>query len=344
MCEIITAIAEENILKIIIKNKIIENKNILYKEAVLDIIKKNKNIKTIIISEKIPGEIEFRKLIKKIKNINKNINIIVIASNKKKKKELEKNNIENIYYNNIWNIYKLINKLKQEKEQNKILSKKRKINKKIYKSIYVIKKWIQLRKNNYMENKNNVIFLFGENKIDKNIVRLLIIKKLIIKNKKIILLNLKNHDIKEKNKNNKIEKLNKIKNKYYLKIDYHLKEKIINKNMKQIININNILKNKNKFVKIKILKEIIRKYSKKNYYIIFYIDDKIKYIENNLINKQNKYLALLVLENNKKNLLKLNKNYNKKINLIIINNKKNNLSKYFYQNILRNKFNKIIFI
>ncbi len=110
MREIITAIAEEKILKIIIKNKIIENKNILYKEAVLDIIKKNKNIKTIIISEKIPGEIEFRKLIKKIKNINKNINIIVIASNKKKKKELEKNNIENIYYNNIWNIYKLINK------------------------------------------------------------------------------------------------------------------------------------------------------------------------------------------------------------------------------------------
>ena len=37
MTKIITAIAEENILKKIIKNKLVENKNILYREAIIDI-------------------------------------------------------------------------------------------------------------------------------------------------------------------------------------------------------------------------------------------------------------------------------------------------------------------
>ena len=67
MTKIITAIAEENILKKIIKNKLVENKNILYREAIIDILKKDKKIDTIIISEKIPGEINFIKLLKNIK-------------------------------------------------------------------------------------------------------------------------------------------------------------------------------------------------------------------------------------------------------------------------------------
>ena len=49
------------------------------------------------------------------------------------------------------------------------------------------------------------------------------------------------------------------------------------------------------------------------------------------------------MENNKENLLKLNRNINKdkKINFIILNYQKNNISKYFYKIILKNKFNKI---
>ena len=61
MTKIITAIAEENILKKIIKNKLVENKNILYREAIIDIVKKDKKINIIIISEKIPGEISLKK-------------------------------------------------------------------------------------------------------------------------------------------------------------------------------------------------------------------------------------------------------------------------------------------
>ena len=108
MTKIVTAIYEENILRKMIKNKIIENKNILYREAILDTIKNNKKIESIIISEKIPGEINFIKLIKKIKKNNKQIKIIIILNNKKIKSELIKNNVKNIYYNNIFSIYKFI--------------------------------------------------------------------------------------------------------------------------------------------------------------------------------------------------------------------------------------------
>ena len=125
------------------------------------------------------------------------------------------------------------------------------------------------------------------------------------------------------------------------KINYQLKEKIINKNIIEIININNILKRQNELIKIKILKNLIKKYSNNKYYIIinvFYINKKIPikklYIKNKNIN-------IIVAENNQNNLLELNQNKNDKINLIVINYKSNNLSKYFYKIILKNKFNKI---
>ena len=116
MARIITAIPEEKILKKIIKSEIVIEKNIIYKEAILDMLKKNINIDIIIISEKIPGDIDFIKLIKKIRNRNKKIKIIIILYNKKIEKDLRKNKIEEIYYNNIISIFKLINNLKGEKD------------------------------------------------------------------------------------------------------------------------------------------------------------------------------------------------------------------------------------
>ena len=208
----------------------------------------------------------------------------------------------------------------------------------------IIKK---INNNNLMQkekNKNNVICIFGSNIIDKKILELIIIKKLLIKNKKIIKINLKiNHKKIKRLKNKKIIKINKTIDKLYLKfkINYQLKEKIINKNIIEIININNILKRQNKLIKIKILKNLIKKYSNNKYYIIinvFYINKKIPikklYIKNKNIN-------IIVAENNQNNLLKLNQNKNDKISLIVINYKNNNLSKYFYKIILKNKFNKI---
>ncbi len=337
MIKIITAIVEENILKKLIKNKIVENNNILYREAILDILKKNKNIDKIIISEKISGDIDFIKLIKKIKNINKKIEIIIILSKKEMEKELINLDIKNMYYNNFWNIYKLINNLKENKKEKNYLLKKINIKKYIDK----IKENIKFEKKVNINNKNNIICIYGENQIDIKIIDLFIIKKLILENKKIIRIDLNiNNKNKIKNQNKRKIKRNKIKNKYFLKLkkDYYLKEKIINKKIIKIININKILKNKNKLMKIKILKKIIKKYNKNNYFIILNICTNI---EVKKLITSNTVLNIIVAENSKINLLKLNNNINKKINLVIINYNKNKLSKYFYETILKNKFNKI---
>ena len=334
MNEIITAISEENILKKIMKNKTINNKNILYKEAILEILEKNKNIDIIIISEKIPGDIDFIKLIKQIQKMIPKIEIMVILSNKKREEELTKLKIKNIYYNHIISIYKLI---KEIKEKNKFIlpteeNKKTKI-------INIIKN--KVKKNKKLQIENNVICIYGKDKIDRKIIELIIIKKLIKTNKKIIILNLKINNKKANRKFKKIIKRKTINNKYYLKVNYQIKEKSINKKIKQIININKILNKKNNLIKIKILKEIIKKYKLNNYYIIINLNYNNKKIIINKINIKKKYINLIIIENNIKNFLELNKNINKNLNLIIINYNKNNLSKYFYQIILKNKFNKI---
>ena len=339
MTKILTAINDQKILKKIIKNKITENKNILYKEAIIDILKKNKNIDLIIISEKIPGDINLIKLIKKIKKINKKIKIIIILENKKMKKELIKINIKNIYYNNIFSIYKLIKKLKVKKGYH--ITENLFINHNINK----LKNIFNYQNKKTEKNENNIICIFGENKIDKKIIELIIIKKLLIKNKNIIIMNFKLNNKREKNR--KIIKIKKIKNKYNLKLkikninEIKIKEKVINNKIKKIININNILKNKNKMIKIKILKNIIKKYSKNKYYIVINIQFSYKNI--NKIPLQSKYINIINLENNKKNLLKLNKykKENKNAYLILNNYIKNNLSRYFYKILLKNKFKKI---
>ena len=330
MTKIITAIAEENILKKIIKNKLVENKNILYREAIIDIVKKDKKINIIIISEKIPGEISLIKLLKNIKKINKKIKIIMILENKKIEEKLNKINITDIYYNNIFSIYKLIKNLKEKRNinlKNNIIQIKNNI--------------VKSKKQNLEKDKKNVICIFGEDQINRKIMELIIEKNLIIKHIKIVIINLKIN--KRKNINKKISEINKTKNNYYLimKENYKIKEKIIDKNIKEIININQILKNKNNLIKIKIINKIIKKYIKNNYYIIFNINFFIKKLNKNPLRLKNK--NYLILENNKNNLLNLYKNKieSKNIYLIIINYYKSNLSKYFYKIILRNKFKKI---
>ena len=191
MTKIITAIAEENILKKIIKNKLVENKNILYREAIIDIVKKDKKINIIIISEKIPGEISLIKLLKNIKKINKKIKIIIILENKKIEEKLNKINITDIYYNNIFSIYKLIKNLKEKRNinlKNNIIQLKNNI----FKS----------KKHNLEKDKKNVICIFGEDRINRKIMELIIEKNLIIKNIKIVIINLKIN--KRKNINKKI--------------------------------------------------------------------------------------------------------------------------------------------
>ena len=348
MDNIITAIYEEKILRKIIKRKLIKNENILYKEAIIDIVKKNKKIDILIISEKIPGDIDIIKLIKKIRNINKKIEIIIILSNKKNEKELIKNNIKEIYFNNIFSINKLLKKIKDKNIKNTKINNNI-INKKIKKIVEKIYRLINKNKKEKIIDKK-IIFIFGEDKINKKIIELFIIKKIILKNKKITIINLKlknNKIIKNKNieykKIIKLKNMNSIKNKYYLRynIDYRLKEKKVDRNVKEIININKILEDKNELIKSKIIREIVKKNRKKERYIIFNVDYVNNYRLIKRSNLKNKNLNIIVAENKKEDLLMLNKNTNKKFNLIILNCQKNNLSKYFYKIILKNKFNKI---
>ena len=95
-------------------------KNVQYREAILEILKKEKNINFILINEKLSGEISIEDLIKKIKIINKKINIIFFLekSDIKKENKLKKLGIKNIYINNKINKNKILNLIEENKFNN----------------------------------------------------------------------------------------------------------------------------------------------------------------------------------------------------------------------------------
>lgn len=102
---VIIAINNEKIFKEIKKqNKInIISKDIQYKEGIIEILEKNKNVQYIIINENLFGQIKIEKLINKIKNINNKINILIILNKKdfNKEKYLIDNQIKFIYAENL---------------------------------------------------------------------------------------------------------------------------------------------------------------------------------------------------------------------------------------------------
>ena len=182
------------------KNFNIIGKDIQYKEAILEILEKNKEIDLIIISEQILGEISFENLIEKIRFINEKIKIIFILE--KENNDLEniliKNNIKDIYYNDEINLFELIkiinkNEINMEEEIIKLknIIKENNINYNKLKNNYLKnnKNKINNRinnkekniKNNYKKNnmKNTKKFKLNKNILKKN----KIIKK---ENKKII--------------------------------------------------------------------------------------------------------------------------------------------------------------
>ena len=85
MKNIITALDDSEINKILKKEENIKIicKDISYKEGILEQIEKNKDVNLVIINEEIDGEITLNKLIKKIKEKIKNVEIIIISKNKK---------------------------------------------------------------------------------------------------------------------------------------------------------------------------------------------------------------------------------------------------------------------
>lgn len=146
MKKVITAINNPKLNEELKKENNFEiiGKDIQYKEAILEVLENNSNIDLIIISEKIPGEINLEKLVNKIKIMNEKIKIIFILEkeNEEIEKILIKNKIEDIYYNNKINLSDLI----------KIINKKE-IN--MEEEIAKLKKIIEEKNINYNNIENN---------------------------------------------------------------------------------------------------------------------------------------------------------------------------------------------
>ena len=200
MKKIITAIGNE------ILNKKLKRENnfeviiedIQYKEGIIEYLEKENNIDFLIISELLPGNIEIKELIEKIKNINSNIEIILFLENKNIELEnyLYAKGIYNIFYNNqieIKEIIKIINnknieinnelkEIKQmllEKQKNKINNKKIILNKLIN---------IFNKKQKYDLKEEIIISITGTNGVGKSIFTINLANSLSNSKNKILII------------------------------------------------------------------------------------------------------------------------------------------------------------
>ena len=278
--------------------------DIQYKEGILELLEMNNNIEHIIINENLYGQIKLEELIKKIKNINNKINIIIILNSKEKlKKE-----------------YLIKNKIKY-----------------IFLEELCTKKILEL-----LFNKNKIISITGSEGTGKTITTLIICELLIKnKNKKILIVedNIKNNSIIKiyKKENLQKNKIIKIKKNLYL---LNIKKILTNYKKNKIKIINEINKIKNNYDYIFIDTQNIGSY--KIYGdiesdIVLIINPNI--LEINKIKKfiNNKKNIKIILNNYNKNSIseKIIKNiFKNKIKIIkkIKNNKNYNL-------IINNNFN-----
>ena len=355
MKKIITAINNPRLNEELKKEEFIEiiGKDIQYREAIIEIIEKNKDIDIIIINDNLPGEIENTKIIKQIKEINEKIKIIYILEkeNIEKEKILKKENITDIYYNNKINLEDLINIIKEkeinEEEEIKkelkylkeiilnnqyeknIINNKRK-NKKIHNEIIKLIKKIKEKIINKIKNIKNKIIKKRNKNNEKNLKKIITISGIAGAGKSTIAINLANNLAKEKNKILLID-LDIFKQDIYSILGIKKYSKIINKIIKEKNKNNNKKINNKKYKNKNKLKKIIEKNKTKN---------------NLMENKINKNRIKKII-----NLLTIK--INKKINLIsginlIIKNKKNineeKIKKYIkiFLEILKEKYDYII--
>lgn len=301
MKKIVTAIGNPNLNK---KLKLEEGftvvaEDIQYKEGILEILEKEENIDFLILSSILPGNIEIKKLIEEIKEINSEINIILFLENKNEElenyfyakginyifynNEIEINEIIELIKNNQKNpnaeLKKEINELKkmlleQEKKNNLIYMQKQ--NKKIrHKNLEK-----EINSNEIMEKEKQIICISGTSGIGKSIFSVNLAKSFLKTKNKILMidfdiLNDSLHTILGINKypekikkimqKNNIEKIDEIKN---IKDEIKIEELIIKVNSKidLIAGINLLFESKYKISNEKI--KIILEKLKENYDMI----------------------------------------------------------------------------
>lgn len=289
MKKIITALANPILNNELKKQKdfIVIGNDIQYQDGVKEVLEKEKNIDFLILSEILPGENKIEKLIEDIKEMNPNINIIIILENKKE--ELEKYLYSKSIYYILYNkteITEIINviKNKKEDESEKIkqeLNELKQIiinqnNKEINNKRNKIIRKIKGKKNNKINNlKKEIICILGSSGVGKSIFAVNLAKSLIYSKQKILIidfdiLNNSLHAILGVKKySEKISK--KIKENNLIKEKINLKELIIkiNKKIDLISGINLLFDSKYKISNFKI-NNIIQ--NLKQYYDVIIID------------------------------------------------------------------------
>lgn len=343
MKKIITALAEPQLNNELKKEKdfIVIGKDIQYQEGVIEILETEKEVDFLIISEALPGNEEIENLIEKIKQINNEVNIVIILENKKE--ELEKN----LYSKNVYLI--LYNKIEIKEIIKLIKNKKEDENEKIKKEINDLKKIIIEQNSKNKQNKKQkikevkelnsqkeIICILGSGGVGKSIFTVNLAKSLIYSKKKILIIDF---DI----LNNSLHTILGVK-KYSEKISKKIKE-------------NNLIKDKIglKELKIKINKRIDL-ISGIN--LLFDSKYKINNIQfNNLFNDVKKFYDVIIIDTSSECFFNYTKDIIKKsnINIFIVEpnlleiQKSKNILKIYKEewnidnnkiNILFNKFNK----
>ena len=341
MKKIITALAEPQLNNELKKEKdfIVIGKDIQYQEGVIEILETEKEVDFLIISEALPGNEKIENLIEKIKQINNEVNIVIILENKKE--ELEKN----LYSKNVYLI--LYNKIEIKEIIKLIKNKKEDENEKIKKEINDLKKIIIEQNSKNRQNKKQkikevkelnsqkeIICILGSGGVGKSIFTVNLAKSLIYSKKKILIIDF---DI----LNNSLHTILGVK-KYSEKISKKIKE-------------NNLIKDKIglKELKIKINKRIDL-ISGIN--LLFDSKYKINNIQfNNLFNDVKKFYDVIIIDTSSECFFNYTKDIIKKSNIFIVEpnlleiQKSKNILKIYKEewnidnnkiNILFNKFNK----
>lgn len=343
MKKIITALAEPQLNNELKKEKdfIVIGKDIQYQEGVIEILETEKEVDFLIISEALPGNEKIENLIEKIKQINNEVNIVIILENKKE--ELEKN----LYSKNVYLI--LYNKIEIKEIIKLIKNKKEDENEKIKKEINDLKKIIIEQNSKNKQNKKQkikevkelnsqkeIICILGSGGVGKSIFTVNLAKSLIYSKKKILIIDF---DI----LNNSLHTILGVK-KYSERISKKIKE-------------NNLIKDKIglKELKIKINKRIDL-ISGIN--LLFDSKYKINNIQfNNLLNDVKKFYDVIIIDTSSECFFNYTKDIIKKsnINIFIVEpnlleiQKSKNILKIYKEewnidnnkiNILFNKFNK----
>ena len=324
------------------KNIEILTKDIQYQEGIFEVLEKEKNIDFLILSENLLGKNKIENLIKKIKEKNNKLKIILVMENKNENIEniLYFNGVNKIFYNNekIINIIKYIEN-KNEEKNTEIKNELENLKQLLIKNNIYLEDEKEIKENNkekvinkkIKKENTKVISIAGTGGIGKSIITLNLANILKENNQKILIidfdiLNKSLHTILGVNEyskkiKNKLQKNNLINNKI------NIKELIIkiNKKVDLISGINLIFDSKYKISSEKI-KFIIEEL--KEYYDLIIIDTSsecfLDYTKNILKESD---IILFLLEANlveikkAKNLLKIyNKNWKineEKIKLII---------------------------